>query len=409
MTLLGVVGILLGLLAWPVAVIRRTRLRMVVFSALYFAHLGASVAYYMFAQNNVTDSTGYFEDYFNFAADGFGFSTQLIYYIVQSLRGLMGGTMLDYFFLFQVFGLFGISLLMRMFEEIYAEVGTSQPVYTYVLLFLPGLHFWTSAIGKDGPLFLGICLALWGAMNVRKRYIWLALGILIVLAIRPHIGVVATAAVAATLFLDRATRFSTKAILIVAAAAGLVGAAATVQSTFQVQVADVDSVSDFLATQNEVVQDSEAAGTSAVYGSYPFRLFSLLFRPLFIDTELGFGYIASVENLVLLFIIGAMLFHIRDVISLMRRVTFIRFSLVLACAIAFLLALVYYNIGLGLRQKTMFTPALTLVFVALMAFREARRVGSNPNMVVHADHLQPSGVRPVMRLHPTKASDRWGA
>jgi hypothetical protein len=379
-TLFGIFGIALGLLALRFAFVEPTRGRVAVFCLVFLVHIGSSLIFYVYAQTNVSDSRGYYVDDLNFAADGFGLATQFIYYIVQTSRRIVGGTFLDYFLVFQAFGLFGIALLMRTFEEIYRSTGVEQPPYVYLLLFLPGMHFWTSTIGKDAPLFLGVCLALWSALDIRKRYITLSLGILIVLVIRPHIGLIAAAAVAVTLLFDRATKFHTRLFLLLAAAGGLAVAVATVESTFRVDVTNADSVSDFFATQEQITRNSSETGNTAVTGSYAVKLFSLLFRPMFFDTRDAFGYIASFENLLLLFVIGTIIFRFRDTIALARSETFIRFSLVMAITIAGVLALVYYNVGLGLRQKTMFVPALLVVFVALMVVRKVR--------IVQASHEQ---------------------
>ena len=48
---------------------------------------------------------------------------------------------------------FGFAVKLRR-----EELGQTQSKYVYLLLFLPGLHFWTSAIGKDAPLFLGVAI-----------------------------------------------------------------------------------------------------------------------------------------------------------------------------------------------------------------------------------------------------------
>src|SRR4051812_15000671 len=107
MTLLGVVGFLIGLLAWPLILRGRGQRQFFLFLLLYLVHIGATVAYYLYSLNNIADSSGYYYDYYNFGAYGFGTATQLVYFIVQGLKGPTGGTLLDFFLLFQPFGFFG--------------------------------------------------------------------------------------------------------------------------------------------------------------------------------------------------------------------------------------------------------------------------------------------------------------
>jgi len=56
-----------------------------------------------------------------------------------------------------------------------------------------------------------------------------------------------------------------------------------------------------------------------------------------------------------------------------------RFSLFFTLALTALLTLMYYNVGLGLRQRTMMMPALLTLFAGQWILRRARlRAGSMP-------------------------------
>jgi hypothetical protein len=50
-----------------------------------------------------------------------------------------------------------------------------------------------------------------------------------------------------------------------------------------------------------------------------------------------------------------------------RQIMLVRYSLIFAVALIALLSLVYYNVGLGLRQKMMMMPGLLTVFAATLA------------------------------------------
>ncbi|HEX9931934.1 MAG TPA: hypothetical protein VGB08_03755 [Allosphingosinicella sp.] len=375
MTFLGVIGILIGLIAIRWAYIEPTRLRFAHFALCYILHLAATFAYYEFSKANLTDAGGYYYDYVNFYQDvGFGVGTLFVTYIVQSLKSFVGGTFLDFFLIFQAISFFAICLLMRTIEEIYRELGVEQPLYTYVLPLLPGLHFWTCAIGKDGFLLLGVCLGIWSAMNLKSRWPAMLLGLLLMLLIRPHIAALGVAAVGGTIFFDRQTRPALRVAIVFVSLIGLAVAANSFRQAFSIDVTNADSVSNFLAAHEEVTQDADVAGNSAVYGSYPFKLMSLLFRPMFIDAEDIMGLAASAENFILLLLFGGIFVHFRTLVLLTRRLRFVRFAALFGATCALLLALVYYNIGLGLRQKTMFVPAVIILFVAVVALARARRL-----------------------------------
>lgn len=389
MTLVGIFGILLGLLAWPFACVERTRTRVTVFALLFLAHVASAVVYYLYVQTAAADTEMYYNDPFDQFHEGFGVNTQFILWVVQNMKLVVGGTYLDYFFVFQAFGFFGIVLLMRAMEEIYATLDLEQPTWTYLLLFLPGLHFWPSAIGKDAPLFGACCLALWATMQVRRRYLALAAAIVVMLLVRPHVALIAVAAVTWTVFGDRSTHPLLRGVLVLASLAGLIVAAATMRSTFQLDVTSADSVSDYLAVRSSFIGSGSAdvGNTAVISAPYPVRVLSFLFRPLFLDAEGVFGYIASFENVVLLVIFGFTLLRLRVVIAAMKAVPFVRYALIASVGITLALSIDYYNIGLGLRQKTMVVPGILLICVAVAALREARRRASQVAEVVRATPL----------------------
>lgn len=396
MTVLGAVGVLLGLLGARFAFIEWTRTRVAVFGVTYLLHLAATFGYYTFSVNNPTDASMYFADNNYFYEEvGFGYGTLFVTYIVQALKRLVGGTFLDYFLLFQTISFFAICILLRILEEIYREIGIEQPLWSYALPLMPGLHFWTSAIGKDGFLLFGVCLTIWAAMNIRRRYLAMLAGLIVMLVIRPYIAPVGILALGGAIFFDRGTHFAFRILIVAISLVGLGFAIGSVEQTFSVDVTNADAVSEWLTIHEEVTQDVDTGGGSAVYGSYPFKLMSLLFRPMFIDAENIMGLAASVENFIFLMLFGYLVFRLRTTLMLARRLIFVRYTLMLAAGIALLLALVYYNIGLGLRQKTMFVPAIMVAFVTVMAIIRARRLVTEVEVAPVIDESLPMAQGPA--------------
>ena len=380
MTFVGFIGVLIGLLAWRFAFIDRSRTRIAVFLLVFGLHIATAVVYYFWVQTTSADTVLYYYDVYNFYGTGFGMGTMFTIYAVQALKESIGGTYLDYFLLFQAFGFWGIVFLMRTLEEIYAELQTPQPAYAYLLLFLPGIHFWSSAIGKDAPLFLASSICVWASMHIGRRWPMFAFAIVLMVLFRPYIALVALAALALTVVLDARVGKFIKIGLFGLAVGGLIFVLGTVQSTFNVDVTNAESVGDFFQRQSEMAEQDEG-GSAVVGASFPVRVLSLLFRPFFIDSGGAFGLIASLENLVLLVVIFTILRRFRTAVSLFRSAFFVRFSILFALALIVLLSLVYYNVGLGLRQKIMFMPALLTLFAATLAVRRVRNQALVPSRV----------------------------
>ena len=372
MTLLGFVSILLGLLSAKFAMIERTRLQVYAFAVLYVAHLAATLVYFGYVQSQGGDSELYYFDELDFYNRGFALGTGVLIYFVQTLKLWIGGSYLDYFMMFHAIGFCGVALLMRVFEEIYLSMGTERPPYILLLLLLPSIQFWTCAIGKDAPLFTAVSLCLWAAINLRRRYWALAFAIGLMVLIRPHIALVAVMASALALLFDTGfSRWTRTGLLLVALVAGAF-AVATIQSALRLDLTDADSISTFLEIRDNVAQ-SAAGGNTSVQGSFGFRLFSLLLRPFFFDVEDAFGYIASIENAILLLLFMVIGFRFPTFVALFRRSPFVRFAATMLVGITIVLALSYYNVGLGLRQRTMFLPSLLALLVIISAVRSEPR------------------------------------
>jgi hypothetical protein len=370
-TPLGVVGIVIAMAAIRVALVRRSERGLLFFALAFVLHVASSVAFYKVVLTSPSDSIMYYYDPYGMFASGFGFNTQFIIWLVQGIKQAVGGSLLDYFLLFQAIGLFGIALLMRIFEEIHDELQSTPPVWSYGLLLLPSLQYWSSSLGKDAPFLLGSTLAIWGAMRIKGRFVAFGIGCFIMLLIRPHLAVLALAALAVAVILDRRTSLLAKMALgAMAAAGGAYAISATMQS-LSIDLTSADVLTDRMAAREQLLT-TEDAGASVVAGSFPIQLFSLLARPFFIDARDPLAMIASVENMGILLMLALLLWHLRTTVSLFRQVAFFRYALTNFLALTTLLAFEYYNVGLGLRQKwTMMMPNLLVVFVALTAVLRA--------------------------------------
>jgi len=372
MSTLGVVGALLGLLALFFSPLQKSEKRLIIFGLAYLAHIACSIVYYQWTLSNLVDTSGYYYDPNDFYHRGFQLNTYVIIWIVQFLKENFYGTYLDFFLLFQSFGFWGIALLLRVFEELYVDLNIPQPNWTYALAFLPGMHFWTSMIGKDALLFLASTLILWATMRIRRRFAWFLLALAIMLVIRPHIGLVAIMALAGSAIFGLHVRAWTRLALVAAAVGASAIVVVVLPYSFNVDLRSATSVMDFLSAQSEITY-RVMPGESLIDLPYPVRILSFLFRPFFFDARDMFGLIASFENLVLLAITAWTCTRPGILRAIFRHAFFIRFALFFVVGTTLLLAYLYYNVGLGLRQRTMIMPGMLTLFISVIAVRQAQR------------------------------------
>lgn len=374
MSILGLVGIILGFFAIPLAFTHATRLKVVYMTMIYLIHVAASVVYFRRAQEGVADSALYYYDLFSSYQDGFSVGTQGMIYIVQYMRHTVGGTYLDFYLLFQAIGFFGITILLRVFEEIHDELRIPYAPYFYALIAIPSLHFWSSALGKDSPFLLATSLALWASMRLPSRTKSLIAALLLMLFLRPHVAIVAGVALSLAVIVGKGISAYARTALFVMAVAGTALAITTLQSVYAIDITSAESIGQQFE-RVDMVLNSDDAGTTAVTGNFAVRLLSLLFRPLFFDATEMFALIASLESVLMIWVVLLLLVRFKDVFQVFRNVFFARYALIYAFGMTMFLAIGYWNVGLGLRQKwSMLVPMYLVLLVAVIAVRRARKL-----------------------------------
>lgn len=383
MTAVGAVAILFSFIALSWMSARPDNKRLVIFFLMLLAHLAAAVVYYFYVQLYDADTSLYYADPTGLFFSGSGLGTWFTIALVQTMREWIGGTYLDYFLIFQTVGFWGLTLVARSIEEICLEVRVAQPQMLFVALFLPGLYFWTSAIGKDAPLFFSTALCTWAVLNIQRRYLWFVVGLAVMFPFRPHITMITLVAAGGAFAFDGRIRAWVRVLLAGVVVGGGAIVVGTLQSTLGVDVSSTDSVGGFITSQNEA---NEAWLEGSLAGApYPVKLFSLLFRPFFLDAHGFLGLVASFENIFVFLMFITFVRQRALLLQLVRKVAFVRFSLIFCGIMIFFLSILYYNVGLGLRQKAMYMPSLISLYAAVVAAGIARRAQagrqSHPGMI----------------------------
>jgi hypothetical protein len=371
MTFVGFIAILFSFAAFSWFGVRKDNSRLALFLAITIAHIASAYIYYLFVQANDADTKLYYYDLYDFYSAGFGLSTMFVVWLTQSLLTIIGGSYLDYFFLYQILGVWGLALLFRTLDEMAASLGVELPPIMIVLMFLPGMYFWTSAIGKDAPLFFACALAVWSSFRISSRWFWFGLAIAIMILFRMHVALLTMASFAFALVAGRGVPTVARILLLGAAGGAAFFLFGSLQAELQVDLSSVGSIANY-------VEQATGAATRGVddtlaNASFPVKLVSLLFRPLFFDVENLFGLAASVQNLVMIGITFYLFANFRLLVEMFRGSLAVRFATIHFVAIYLMLAVMYYNVGLGLRQREMATPALLVVLGAVVMVAQLRR------------------------------------
>jgi hypothetical protein len=191
---------------------------------LFFYHLFLAAVYYLYALFNPSDSKYYYlkvvmnyrgEDWASF----YGTSTTFIEFVGYPFIKYMGFSYEACMALFAFMGFVGFVYFYIFFRENIRFKHTFFGIDLLTLIFfLPNLHFWSSSFGKGSIIFMGIGLFFFGISKLKKRWIALALGAIVVYHVRPHVMlVILVSTMIGFIFSSKGVSLTLKAAFLIAA------------------------------------------------------------------------------------------------------------------------------------------------------------------------------------------------
>lgn len=215
---------------------------------------------------------------------------------------------------FAMLGLIGIYFFYRAAVVFF---GREDRRIFYLLAFFPGILFWSSILGKDPLVFLGISVYCYGVVGFKVRrqlrfLAVLALGVLIATFIRQWLAVIMMIPFSAMMLVEIKGTL-TKACISVLIGIALMLSISPLMEVFKIEAAaDILSVADkttkgYVSTAGGSTQqlDVDLSTPTGIALFLPRGAFTALFRPLPGDVLNPFGMLASLESaflLVLLFL-----------------------------------------------------------------------------------------------------------
>jgi hypothetical protein len=151
-----------------------------------------SCCYYFWTKDDVWVDT---KRYFSNTADGEGWFTMygqamdFIQFFLYPFVHWLKLTYLSCFVLFNLLGFWGVCFLFLTVRDI----TNNNPIvkrFMSVALFFPGMNYWTSMIGKDAMIFLGIGMLLYALYNLKSRKIAFIVSLVIIAHVRPYMGII---------------------------------------------------------------------------------------------------------------------------------------------------------------------------------------------------------------------------
>ena len=331
---------------------------------LYFWHTLFTYVYYWFTINVGADASVYYAK----ALRGnviFEPGTNFIVYLVSILTNYLHLNMMGCFLVFNLIGSLGLIILDSIIQPLVRNQQKSLRIIATLVIFLPSISFWSSGIGKDGISFLGAVLALWSALELKKRMGSMSIAILMMFLVRPHIAGIMIIALAVSLFFDKKVNIIMKLVL----AFVTIGISAFL-IPYALNYAGVnagnspDDIVSYIESREDVYKDTDSGITLSEL-SFPMKLFTYMFRPLIFEARSITQIFSALDNLILLYLFifgGYKLIKKKNITSQENR-KFMWSYVIIAWVI---LALTTGNLGIAVRQKVMVLPFLLFILISVM-------------------------------------------
>ncbi len=222
--------------------------------------------------------------------------------------------------------------------------------------FLPNLHFWSSGIGKDTWLFFAVALFIYSMLQLKKRWLSLILSFVISMSIRPHITLFLLVGFGIAYLVDGRLKLYQKLFIFLMIAVGFGSVFNYVMDFVQLESFETSEIERFTSDRASKLNAADSgSGVDISSYPYPFKMFTFLYRPIFLDANGMLAFMASFENLALLLLtVSALRKGIRNPFKnapiFLKGILFY-FLLGLAS-----FSLILGNLGIMMRQKNMFIP-----------------------------------------------------
>jgi hypothetical protein len=331
---------------------------------LYFFHILFGVYYCFFV---LGDSVGFwkqakvmsFENFIYSITEKQGslFIYALNYYPSNVLDlSYFTGTMI-----YSLIGFIGLTYFYIIAIELIPENPKFNKYHLFPLLFfLPNLHFWSCAVGKDALLFFCIALFTYGLLLPYKRMPMIILALVLSYFIRPHITLFMLLGYGTAFFSGKNIPMFRR-ILFFGALLGIAIAIFPMVMKFaKIEEASFESFNQFSTIKATKLSSSNTSSAIDI-SSYPFplKVFTFLYRPLFFDINGIPSILASLENTLLL-ILSFFVLKSKPIRSF-KKAPFVIQGMVyflIIGTLAFSQSL--GNLGIMIRMRNMFLPSLIL-------------------------------------------------
>ena len=324
------------------------------FTLLYlFAFNGKSADYYSYLNLVNTPILHDYIDPYSFLSSNF------VYQIINLFKYLFLNDF-NTIVIFSLISFFGIIIFIQNLIKLGME-----KKFAYIMFFIPGVHFWTSILGKDSLIFFFLSCFFYFYIN--KKFFYSIIFILLAFLIRPHIGLMFLISITITeFFLIKGLKkyifvFSSLSFLILIFNLPFINNLFLNSSQLLTDNLIIKIFHELSNISQKFLLSSSYYEPSSIY----VNMFNYIVFPLpFILSNNSFvtNSFILMEFLTLIFVITLIIKNKKSIEIDKRVIYFLSISVLVYLMI---MPQIFFNFGLNSRQKWMIIPFIIYFFVLL--------------------------------------------
>ena len=355
-------------------VFRATKLRAF---GLYIWHSIFSIVYAFLSLTMPADTTIYYLQSLNNLPE-FNLGTSAVVHLTAIFTSNLGLSYLGVFLVFNIFGTIGLLAVDASLRHATEKKSNFIKFLALLVVLLPSMNFWTSAIGKDSIAFMSTGLILWASIDLKNNLKLTVFAFIIMFIVRPHIAVLMIIAFALSLLITKILSPLKRIFFIIISIFGsILLIPIMLQYVGLNEIISVDLVKDFISVR----QGYNLLGGGGIDIStmpFIFKLFTYSFRPLPYEAHSFLSFLSSIDNLILLIILILSLFT--GLISKGEKFSFSDskenrwFLLIFALGVMIASSYTTSNLGISVRQKWMYMPIMLYFLFLYMKIKWSKEV-----------------------------------
>lgn len=270
------------------------------------------------------------------------------------------------FLMYGTIGFFGIKKFMDWTFLVFGKKFDYKGFNVlYFVFLLPNLHFWTASLGKEPLIFWGIASVFYAIASRNYKTFSFVIGSLVVLLIRPHVALMLLAAITLIILFDRNYSLKKRIVFSTFALAIL---SLLLYMLFQLSHIRYWNWERITYFNDYSILSFRNSGTYVpmLEYNYFYKLFSLNFRPLFFDNNSVLGFVAGIENSLVLILHAIALFFILKCYTKIAFPQWIKIVFLFTFIASMLYVQRYANLGIFMRTKIMFQPFMMIALLFII-------------------------------------------